>query len=166
MNSGRLHVPLSSSSGLDPGSPWAALFEQANLAIAVLTPAFDFLRVNEAYAATDGKTPEWYPGKNYFALRPHPDEQATFAAVVADGRPYTYTAPAFEPASDRQRGARQYDWTLSPVTDEAGVTICLILMLQDVIVRVHAEERAGSASRTNRRRWRWTSSAASGRKWR
>ncbi len=46
--------------------------------IAYLDANFNFLRVNQAYAAADEHDPAYYIGKNHFALFPNAENQAIF----------------------------------------------------------------------------------------
>ena len=43
-------------------------FEHTITPLAFMDRDFNFIRVNEAYARADGKTPEYFVGKNHFEL--------------------------------------------------------------------------------------------------
>lgn len=55
-----------------------------------LDSRFNFIWVNRAYAATCGHDPSFFPGKNYFDLYPHEENQAIFKRVVDTGEPFLW----------------------------------------------------------------------------
>ena len=60
-----------------------------------LTPDFDFIRVNRAYAEADGRSQGFFTGKNHFDLFPNDENQAIFRSVVESGESYTVSAKPF-----------------------------------------------------------------------
>ena len=130
---------------LDATSPWAAIFEQAGLAIAILDADFVFLRVNQSYAAAAGKTPDSFLGHTFFALFPQPAVEAIFCQVRASGIAYAHTARAFLPRLSPTLGLGEWNWSLTPFgADGARPTRTrhLVLTMQDVSASVNAEVRA------------------------
>ena len=117
------------------------VFDTTHLMLAYLDPRFTFIRVNRAYAAADGRTPDHFPGKNHFDLYPSEENLEIFEAVVRTGEPYFTTAKAFEYADAPDRGKSFWDWSLLPVKDAEGGVTGLILALIDVTERVRFESQ-------------------------
>ena len=65
-----------------------AFFRHTITPLAFLDRHFNFVRVNEAYAAAAGKNPEYFVGKNHFALYPHEETQAVFEQTVRSRQTY------------------------------------------------------------------------------
>ncbi len=116
------------------------IFSTAHLLIAYMDSDFNFIRVNPAYAAADGREAEFFVGKNHFDLYPHEQNESIFRHAVETGEPHTAYAKPFEYAYHPERGVTYWDWTLHPVKDTAGKVEALILGLVDVTERLKAEE--------------------------
>jgi PAS domain S-box-containing protein len=116
------------------------IFSTTHLLIAYMDTDFNFIRVNRAYAAADGREPEFFAGKNHFDLYPHEENEAIFRRVVETGEPYTAYAKPFEYAEHPERGVTHWDWTLHPVKDASGKVEGLVLCLVNVTERIKAEE--------------------------
>ena len=100
--------------------------------IAYLDADFNFIRVNTAYARSDGHEPEYYVGKNHFVLFPNEENQKIFEDVVRTGHTFRVTEKPFEYAENPERGVTYWDWTLMPVRDPKNQISGLILVLNDV----------------------------------
>jgi PAS domain S-box-containing protein len=109
-----------------------------HLMIAHMDRDFNFIRVNHAYAAADGRPMDFFPGKNHFELYPNQENEIIFRSVVALGEPHTSYAKPFEYEYDPVRGKSYWDWTLSPVKDENGLVQELVLTLVDVTIMFKA----------------------------
>ncbi|MBT9612602.1 MAG: PAS domain S-box protein [Burkholderiales bacterium] len=110
--------------------------------IAYLDRDFNFIRVNQAYAEADGRTPDFFTGKNHFALYPDAENEAIFRHVVETGEPYRAYAKRVEyPA----RGITYWDWTLSPIKGADGRVESVLATLLDVTQRELAERERLSA---------------------
>ncbi len=116
------------------------LFSSIHIHVAYMDAAFNFIRVNTAYAAADGKTPDFFAGKNHFDLYPNAENEALFRRVVATGQVYTVFAKAFRYLNHPERGTTYWDWTLYPVKNRHGTVETLILSLVNVTERIEAEE--------------------------
>jgi PAS domain S-box-containing protein len=116
------------------------LFSSLHLHIAYMDAHFNFIRVNETYAAANGRTTSFFAGKNHFDLYPNQDNEAIFRQVVETGTPYVANAYAFQYPHNLERGTTYWDWTLYPVKDKHGNVEGLILSLLDVTERVQAAE--------------------------
>ncbi len=107
---------------------------------------FNFVRVNATYAGTCGYTPEQMIGRNHFALYPHAENEAIFARVRDTGVPAEFHDKPFVFPDQPQRGTTYWDWTLIPVTDEAGHVQGLVFSLFETTQRKQAEEALRTAS--------------------
>ncbi|TAM45340.1 MAG: PAS domain S-box protein [Gammaproteobacteria bacterium] len=117
------------------------MFESIHVLVAYLDRDFNFIRVNRAYAEADGRTPEFFPGKNHFMLYPSAENEAIFRRVVETGEPYVAISKPFEYAEHPERGVSYWDWRVAPVRDTDGRVDGLIFSLLDVTERVLAERR-------------------------
>jgi PAS domain S-box-containing protein len=116
------------------------VFSSVDLAIAYMDKDFNFIRVNRAYADADGREPEFYAGKNHFALFPSKENKKIFRQVVKNGEPYSVYAKPFEYTRHPERGVTYWDWSLQPVKDPSGNVEGIVLSLVDVTERIQAEE--------------------------
>jgi PAS domain S-box-containing protein len=115
------------------------IFSTTHLLMAYMDRDFNFIRVNRAYAAADSRDESFFPGKNHFALYPHPENEEIFRRVVDTGEPYAASAKAFEYPEHPERGVTYWDWTLHPVKDKTGKVEGLLLYLLDVTKRKEME---------------------------
>jgi len=116
-------------------------FANVHVLLAYLDRDFNFIRVNRAYALADGRDPEFFVGKNHFALYPHEENEAVFRDVVRTGEPYyVYEKPFVRPGGPDQ-DATYWDWSLRPVKEPDGTVSGLLLTLLDVTERVQAQQR-------------------------
>lgn len=99
--------------------------------LAFMDRHFNFVRVNEAYAMADGKTPEFFKGKNHFALYANDENRKIFEDVVRTGQPYRAHARSFV-YPDKPQQVTYWDWQLTPLCDHRGEVQYLVLNLQDV----------------------------------
>lgn len=124
----------------DPASPWTAYAAHARLAIVVLTREFRIVRVNEAWAAFDGRSSDDYLGKSFFALFPQAEIEAIFRRVRDSGEPYFDDAVPYDKSPNPRRGNGCWDWSLSVTAPDEEGTSFLVLVTQDVTDRIRAEE--------------------------
>jgi PAS domain S-box-containing protein len=118
-------------------------FQHTITPLAFLDREFTFVRVNEAYARADGRSPGSFTGQSYFALHPDEEIQRIFDEVVRTRQAYqTFARPIshFGPTEER---TTYWDWRLTPLLDEGGEVQFLVLNLQDVTERQHALQEAG-----------------------
>jgi len=123
------------------------IFSTTNLCVAYMDPKFNFVRVNAAYAAADGREAEFFAGKNHFDLYPHEDNLKIFHRVLKTGAPHIAHAKPFVYPEHPERGITYWDWTLHPVRDEAGDIDGLLLCLIDVTMRIRTQEQLVQSER-------------------
>jgi len=109
-----------------------AFFEHTIAPMAFMNWCFDFVRVNEAYAKSSGKDPEYFVGRNYFALYPDAQTQAIFERVVRTHQPYRAYATPLQRAEDPQQVITYWNWQLTPLLNERDGVLFVVLNLQDV----------------------------------
>ena len=117
------------------------IFSSIRVLIAYMDKDFNFIRVNRAYAESDQRAPDFYTGKNHFALFPNAENEEIFQKVVETGEPYFTYQKAFEYAEHPERGTTFWDWSLHPVKEPSGVVSGVVLTLVDVTERVLAQEK-------------------------
>ncbi len=121
------------------------VFSTIHVSLAYLDCNFNFLHVNQAYAAADNRDPDFFVGKNHFELYPHPENEAIFQRVITTGKAYTTRARPFVYPNNIMRGITYWDWALQPVFDADGQVEGLVLCLINVTDNIIVEE----ALRTN-----------------
>ncbi len=110
---------------------------------------FNFIRVNEAYAKACRRDILQFPGHNHFEFYPS-DAKAKFEQVVRTKEPYAAIARPFTFPDHPEWGTTYWDWTLTPILDDAGEVESLVLSLEDVTKRKRAEEQVKAAHQYNR----------------
>lgn len=128
------------------------MFSGIHLLIAYLDTDLNFIRVNRAYAEADGRTEDFFPGKNHFDLYPNAENEAIFREVVATGRPYFAFGKPFEYAESPERGMTYWDWSLEPVRDATGKITGVVLSLLNVSEQKRLEKEILEISRREQRR--------------
>lgn len=126
------------------------LFENTHVLIAHVDTAFRFLRVNRAYAQTNGEDAASFAGRSYFAVHADSTAQEIFQRVVATGEPYVARARAWRPLKARTRRDMYWDWSLQPVRNEHGQVEGLLLFLVDVTRRKQAQKARLASERRYR----------------
>ncbi len=116
------------------------IFSNIHISVAYLDNEFNFIRVNENYAAADQqRTVDSFVGKNHFQLYPDAENEAIFRRVLESGEPYVAHAKSFGFPDQPERGMTYWDWNLAPVKSEGGRVEGLLLTLADVTERKRAE---------------------------
>jgi PAS domain S-box-containing protein len=126
------------------------VFSSINLLVAYMDTNFNFIRVNRAYAEADGRVPEFFIGKNHFALYPNKENEEIFRKVVKTGKPYFASEKPFEYAEHPEAGVTYWDWSLQPVKGPGGKVSGVVLSLVNVTERKRAQE----AGRESEHRYR------------
>lgn len=110
-------------------------FTIRDVLIAYFDANFNFIRVNEAYAAADEHTPDFYVGKNHFDLFPNEENQRIFEEVVRTGQNFNVQEKPFEYANNQERGVSYWDWSLMPVKNQDDKVAGLLMVLNNVTER-------------------------------
>jgi PAS domain S-box-containing protein len=131
----------------ESGQMLEGFFQHTITPLAFMDRDFNFVRVNEAYARADRKTPESFVGKNHFDLYPNDENRAIFEWVVRTKQPYRVYAGLFHFLSDTSRGATYWNWQLTPLLDDAGEVQFLVLNLEDVTERQKAYQELQQRTR-------------------
>jgi len=117
-------------------------FDSIDVMIAYMDRDFNFIKVNDAYAGSaEGRGPEFFAGKNHFALYPHAENQEIFQRVVETGEPYSVHEKPFEYPDQPERGVTYWNWSLQPVKGLEGNVEGVVLSLVDVTERKRAEQK-------------------------
>lgn len=111
-----------------------------NAHLVYLDRDFNFIRVNEAYAATCGYGPEEMIGKNHFILYPDAENEAIFKRVRDTGEPFIVHDKPFDFPDQAHRGTTYWDWTLNPVKNTSGVVTGLVFSLFETTEKKRAAE--------------------------
>jgi PAS domain S-box-containing protein len=117
-----------------------AILNNTRMLVACLDREFNFVVVNRAYAEADDHEPEFFPGKNHFALYPNEENVAIFRRVVETGEPYFCHARPFQYQEHPKRGTSYWDWSLMPIKDPSGEVVRLVLTLTDVTSHHKAQD--------------------------
>jgi PAS domain S-box-containing protein len=112
-----------------------------------LDPDFNFVRVNDAYAAACHKRPEDLIGKNHFALYPNEENERIFRRVRESGEPVFFKDKPFEYPDQPERGVTYWDWSLVPVKGSAGSIGGLVFSLRETTKNKQAELALRDADR-------------------
>jgi PAS domain S-box-containing protein len=126
-------APLTFSAHVD------ALFDGSVSCVVLLDRAFNFLRVNQAYATACGRALEDFAGRNHFDLYPS-DGREIFEQVVASGQPFRAAARPFVFPDAPERGVTYWDLALTPILDGRGDVECLLFSLNEVTAHVLARQ--------------------------
>ena len=117
-------------------------FDSIGVMIAYMDRDFNFIKVNDAYAASAGNyPPQFFEGKNHFALFPHQENEEIFNQVVGSGQAYVALEKPFEFPDHPEIGVTYWNWSLQPVKDAQGTVEGLVLSLLDVTERKRAEQK-------------------------
>lgn len=125
------------------------VFESIHVMLAYMDRDFNFLLVNRAYAAADGREPGDFPGHNHFEFYPNEENETLFRRVVTTGEPYVVYGKPFSYAENPDRPVSYWDWRLEPVQGRNGSTEGLILSLLNVTERMRIEKEAREVGHWN-----------------
>lgn len=115
------------------------IFASITVHIAYMDRDFNYISVNRAYAEAEGRTPDFFIGKNYFDL--HGEEnKAIFENVVRAGEAHIVYEKPFLSAKNPERGVTYWDWSLQPVKDIDKTVSGVLLSSVNVTDRKRAEE--------------------------
>jgi PAS domain S-box-containing protein len=116
-----------------------AFFTSTITPLVFLDRDFNFVRVNKAYAKACQRDISEFPGHNHFEFYPS-DAKPIFEEVAETKVPYQAIARPFTFPDHPEWGITYWDWTLTPILDNAGEVEFLVFSLNDVTERKRAEE--------------------------
>ena len=128
-----------------------SVMRTTDVMLVLLDRQFNFVWVNNAYAATCRMMPEEMVGQNHFALYPSKENEAIFREVRDTGHAVFYKDKPFSFRDQPERGVTYWDWSLSPVKNERGDVTGLVFSLrettpfkqaEDALARSRAEQSA------------------------
>jgi PAS domain S-box-containing protein len=117
------------------------IFSSTHVMIAYMDRDFNFIRVNEAYAKTDGRAPDFFIGRNHFDLYASEENEWIFRGVVETGAPYFVFDKPFVYPHNPERGVTYWDWSLQPIKGLDGKVEGIVLSLIDRTERRQTYER-------------------------
>lgn len=115
-----------------------SFFDNTLTLIALLDKDFNFIRVNQAYAAADEKDVDFFVGKYHFDLYPS-EAHKIFEEVVRSKTAYQTMERPFTYERNPQRGVTYWDWSLVPLLNSRDEVDSLILTLLNVTERIKAK---------------------------
>jgi PAS domain S-box-containing protein len=116
-----------------------AFFKHTLTPLVFLDKAFNFIRVNEAYARACGRDVSEFPEHNHFEFYPDKENEMIFGRVVETKIPYTAIAKPFVFPDRPEMGVTYWDWTIFPLLDDEGEVDFLVFSLEDVTSSITAE---------------------------
>ena len=108
--------------------------------VVFLNRDFNFIRVNEAYAKACQREVSEFPGHKHFEFYPHEENEAIFRRVAETKVPYQAIAKPFSFPDHPEWGKTYWNWTLTPILDDAGEVDFLVFSLEGVTERVRTEK--------------------------
>ena len=125
-------------------------FSTTHMLVAYMDRDFNYIRVNRAYAEADNHLPEFYVGRNHFALYPHAENERFFRQVVETGEPFEAYERPLDFSIHPERTTSYWDWNVLPVKETDGRVSGLVFTLIDISARIHAEAELRRALSYNR----------------
>ncbi len=126
------------------------IFDNTHMCIAYLDRDFNFVRVNRAFADSWRLGPDFFPGKNLFALTSHAENEAIFREVAETGGMFVAHEKPFEFPDHPEWGVTYWDWTLRPLKGAHDRVESLLYCLLDVTARVRARRELVESERKYR----------------
>jgi PAS domain S-box-containing protein len=117
------------------------IFSTTNILIAYLDKHLNFIRVNRAYAEAEGKTPDYFKGKNHFNLYPYKNNAQTFKKILKSDKPYVAYNRPFEYKYHPERGTTYWNWIAQRVKNDKGEVTGLLLVFVDTTEYHRMEEK-------------------------
>lgn len=118
-----------------------SMFSNIRVMIAYLDCQFNFVRVNRAFAESEGREPNFYVGKRYFEIFSNRADRSIFERVLETGEPFYAFARRLTNPEDTENEVTYWDWSLVPMKDEKGIITGLVMSLIDVTERERAEAK-------------------------
>lgn len=110
-----------------------------DIMLVYLDPQFNFVWVNQAYADSCHRERQSLIGKNYFALYPDAENEATFRRVRDTGEAESYKDKPFCFPDQPECGTTYWDWSLAPDRNAHGQVVGLVFSLRETTHYVRAK---------------------------
>ena len=117
-----------------------ASFEHVITPLAILDKSFNYVRVNSAFAQICSRSMAEHIGHNHFEFYPNAEDAAIFLKVVITKTPYRAFARASLHFNRAEKGTIYWDWSVTPILDDAGEVSHLVISLNDVTEREKARD--------------------------
>ncbi len=124
-----------------------SFFKDTITPLVLLDRDFNFIRVNESYARSFRRGVADFPGHNYFEFYPQEKNEAIFRRAVETKKAFQAVAQPLHFPDHSERGVTYWDWTLTPLLDDEGEVISLVLSLEEVTDRQAAEDTLRNSER-------------------
>jgi len=117
-----------------------SVMQTTDVMLVLLDLQFNFVWVNNAYAATCRMRPEELEGRNHFALYPDAENEAIFRKVRDSGEGIFYKDKPFLFPDQPERGVTYWDWSLTPAKGADGMATGLVFSLRETTKFKRTEE--------------------------
>lgn len=121
-----------------------SVFRGSQSCLALLDPAFRYIRVNDRWADRHRSCAEEFTGRSFFADYPSDDLRDVFYQVAREGEPWHTDDRPLEFGDDDDPRATYCDLSVVPIVDARDRVTSLLVTLQDVTenTRTEQEKRA------------------------
>lgn len=103
-----------------------------NMLLVYMDTQFNIVKVNQAFAGMWNEEPQYFTGKNFFAIFPELGSRSRFEDAIEKAESYSdYGKPLSFPGS-HEGSAHYWDFNLIPITKEGGLLTGVILTLLEV----------------------------------
>jgi len=110
-----------------------------------------YVLVNRAYVAASGRRREDFMGRSILDYFPQPEYRAMYFHVVRTGEPVSGREMPLELPARPEAGVTYWDFTLTPIKNDAGEVEGVLLTAIEVTDKVRARERIAAAERAHAR---------------
>jgi PAS domain S-box-containing protein len=110
----------------------AVLFSQSHFMIVQLDTNFNYVRVSSAYAKANGRSPEFYIGRNFFDLYPDKVDAAFFRSAIKRKAPVSCLVRRHRPQNSPEGTEVFRNWDILPLKDGSGEVKELLVCMFDI----------------------------------
>jgi len=128
-----------------------AVLENTPSAIACVDQEARYVLVNPAYVAASGRKREEIIGRSAFDFFPQPEYRGAYLRAVETGRPVSRREAPLELPARPEAGVTYWDFTLTPMREDGGEVIGVLLTAMEVTDKVRARQRLVAAERERAR---------------
>ena len=128
-----------------------AVLNNTPSAIACVDQEARYVLVNPAYVAASGRKREEIIGRSAFDFFPQPEYRGAYLRAVETGRPVSRREAPLELPARPEAGVTYWDFTLTPMREDGGEVIGVLLTAMEVTDKVRARQRLVAAERERAR---------------